>query len=138
MRLIIFVKISLRNYLVKTCFDWFFCYLFTFFVSVPPVLVQAAKRDRDRNERWTDRERRDTNCEQDNTNRNQDRGSSGTARSREWDTLRERERERHRDRERDRDRDRDMTMCMMETPDPLYVSSPAALLALQRIKEASL
>ncbi|KAK0087443.1 hypothetical protein PV326_005188, partial [Microctonus aethiopoides] len=51
---------------------------------------------------------------------------------------REREhRERHQ-REREREREREVTVCGMETPDPVFVSSSAALLALQRIKEASL
>ncbi|XP_063988310.1 Krueppel-like factor 3 [Diachasmimorpha longicaudata] len=49
-------------------------------------------------------------------------------------------REKHRDRERDRlrERERDVSVCGIEPPDPVFVSSSAALLALQRIKEASL
>ncbi|XP_034947505.1 Krueppel-like factor 3 [Chelonus insularis] len=50
----------------------------------------------------------------------------------------ERERERDRERQRDRVREREVSVCSMEPPDPVFVSSSAALLALQRIKEASL
>ncbi|XP_057320121.1 Krueppel-like factor 3 isoform X1 [Microplitis mediator] len=50
---------------------------------------------------------------------------------------RERDRE-HRERQRDRVREREVSVCGIEPPDPVFVSSSAALLALQRIKEASL
>ncbi|KAH0550547.1 hypothetical protein KQX54_020111 [Cotesia glomerata] len=52
---------------------------------------------------------------------------------------RERDRE-HRERQRDRERqrEREVSVCGIEPPDPVFVSSSAALLALQRIKEASL
>jgi hypothetical protein len=41
------------------------------------------------------------------------------------------------ERQRERERHRDLGVCAMKPPDPVFVSSSAALLALQ-IKEASL
>lgn len=92
-------------------------------------------RDRERERDWDRlRERRERDCE---TERRQQEQEPGRERERE---LRERERERDRDRprERERDREREVSVCMMEPSDPVFVSSSAALLALQRIKEASL
>ncbi|XP_035723759.1 Krueppel-like factor 3 isoform X5 [Vespa mandarinia] len=106
-----------------------------------PSLGEAAwereqERDRER-ERTRERERergRDRTAENERE-RQQERESA----IRERETRdRERERDRDRERQRERERERDVAVCVMEPPDPVFVSSPAALLALQRIKEASL
>ncbi|XP_066598644.1 uncharacterized protein [Prorops nasuta] len=51
---------------------------------------------------------------------------------------RDRDRDRNRDRDRQRDWERDAPVCTIEPTEPVFVSSSAAILALQRIKEASL
>ncbi|XP_033223230.1 Krueppel-like factor 3 isoform X2 [Belonocnema kinseyi] len=92
-------------------------------------IVRERDQDRDRDRGEQTRTERGRECERD---RQHDRDRIVRARERE---SRERERERQRDRERDRERE--VSVFVMEPPDPVFVSSSAALLALQRIKEAS-
>ncbi|XP_043267985.1 zinc finger protein squeeze-like isoform X2 [Venturia canescens] len=93
------------------------------------------KRDRER-ERLRERERE---CERERQHaQHQERERPRETREREREReQRERDRERQQ-REREREREREVSVCGMETSDPMFVSSSAALLALQRIKEASL
>ncbi|XP_043475341.1 zinc finger protein with KRAB and SCAN domains 3-like isoform X2 [Leptopilina heterotoma] len=84
---------------------------------------QDRERERDRDQMRNERERE---CERD---RQHDRDRNARVRE-----SRDREKERER---RDREREREVSVFVMEPPDPVYVSSSAALLALQRIKEAS-
>lgn len=110
-------------------------------VSPPlPALGQTAwerdyERDRER-ERHRERERervRERSTENERREWQQEREPG--IRERE---PRDREKERDRDREWQRERERDVSVCVMEPLDPVFVSSSAALLALQRIKETSL
>ncbi|XP_071633247.1 uncharacterized protein [Temnothorax longispinosus] len=101
--------------------------------SLPPLGETAWDRDhgRDRSrERNRERERERV------------RERSGENEREREPAIRERERERDRDRDRqrdrERDRERDVSVCMMEPPDSVFISPSAALLALQRIKDASL
>ncbi|XP_011877674.1 PREDICTED: zinc finger and SCAN domain-containing protein 26-like [Vollenhovia emeryi] len=99
--------------------------------SLPPLVETAWDRDHDRDrsrERNRERERM--------RERSGENERDPATRERE---ARDRERERDRDRQRDRERDRerDMSVCMMEPPDSVYMSPSAALLTLQRIKNAS-
>ncbi|KAL2711629.1 Krueppel-like factor 6 isoform X2 [Vespula squamosa] len=116
---------------------------FVFFTVSPtlPSLGEAAwereqERDRERERtRERERERGRERTAENERERQQERESA----IRERETRdRERERDRDRERQRERERERDVSVCVMEPPDPVFVSSPAALLALQRIKEASL
>ncbi|XP_015586791.1 zinc finger protein squeeze isoform X2 [Cephus cinctus] len=113
----------------------------------PSLSVRDAVRERDQErERDTQRERererereRIRDRESERERGRQQEGDTGRERERETrERERERERERGRQRDRDWDREREVSVCMMEPPDPVFVSSSAALLALQRIKEASL
>ncbi|XP_018054987.1 PREDICTED: Krueppel-like factor 7 [Atta colombica] len=104
--------------------------------SLPPLGETAWDRDHDRSrERNRDRERVRERSGENERERQQERESA--IRERE---VRDRERERDRDRQRDRERDRerDVSVCMMEPPESVFISPTAALLALQRIKDASL
>lgn len=108
-----------------------------------PSLGEAAwereqERDRERErtrERGNERGRERTSGNE--RERQQDRESAFRERD-----MRDRERERDRDRERqwerEGERDRDVSVCLMEPPDSLFLSTPAALLNLQKIKEASI
>ncbi|XP_018301500.1 Krueppel-like factor 7 [Mycetomoellerius zeteki] len=90
--------------------------------SLPPLGETAWDRDHDRDR---SRER----------NRERER-----VRERSGENERERQQEREpaiREREA-RDRERDVSVCMMEPPESVFISPTAALLALQRIKDASL
>ncbi|KAG5346112.1 KLF3 factor, partial [Acromyrmex charruanus] len=106
--------------------------------SLPPLGETAWDRDHDRDrsrERNRDRERVRERSGENERERQQEREPA--IRERE---VRDRERERDRDRQRDRERDRerDVSVCMMEPPESVFISPTAALLALQRIKDASL
>ncbi|XP_034183110.1 uncharacterized protein LOC117605659 isoform X1 [Osmia lignaria lignaria] len=99
------------------------------FVSppLPPLGETAWERNRERErERERVRERSTENEE------------SGIREREPWDREKERDRDRDRQWDRERDRERDTSARMMEPLDPVFVSSSAALLALQRIKETSL
>lgn len=106
--------------------------------SLPPLGETAWDRDHDRDrsrERNRERERVRERSGENERERQQEREPA--IRERE---ARDRERERDRDRQRDRERDRerDVSVCMMEPPESVFISPTAALLALQRIKDASL
>ncbi|XP_076687296.1 uncharacterized protein LOC143378968 isoform X3 [Andrena cerasifolii] len=115
----------------------------TFGVSPPlPALGETAwerdhERDRERH-RERDRERvRERSTENERRERQQER-EAGIREREPRDREKERDRDRERQRDRERDRERDVSVCVMEPLDPVFVSSSAALLALQRIKETSL
>lgn len=103
--------------------------------SLPPLGETAWDRDHDRDrsrERNREREReRVRERSGENEREREPANREREARDRE----RERDRDRDRQRDRERDRERDVSVCM--TPDPFF-SPSAALLALQRIKDASL
>ncbi|XP_012221716.1 uncharacterized protein [Linepithema humile] len=107
--------------------------------TVSPSLGEAAwdrNRDRDRS-RERNRERVRERGNENERERQQEREPAMREREAR-DRERERDRDRDRQRDRERDRERDVSVCVMEPPDPVFVSSSATLLALQRIKEASL
>lgn len=108
--------------------------------SLPPLGETAWDRDHDRDrsrERNRERERVRERSGENERERQQEREPA--IREREArDRERERERDRDRQRDRERDRERDVSVCMMEPPDSVFISPSAALLALQRIKDASL
>ncbi|XP_076231653.1 uncharacterized protein LOC143177551 [Calliopsis andreniformis] len=111
--------------------------------TLPTLGETAWERDHERDrERHRERERervRERSTENERRERQQERESGIREREpREKERDRDRERQRDRERERERDRERDVSVCVMEPLDPVFVSSSAALLALQRIKETSL
>lgn len=95
-------------------------------------------RSRERNRERGERERAARERSGENERERQQERESAIREREARDRERERDRDRDRPRDRERDRDRDVSVCVMEPPDPVFVSSSAALLALQRIKEASL
>lgn len=114
------------------------CVSFAVSPSLPPLGETAWDRDHDRDrsrERNRERERERVRERSGENEREREPAiREREARERE----RERDRDRDRQRDRERDRERDMSVCMMEPPDSVFISPSAALLALQRIKDASL
>jgi len=110
--------------------------------SLPPLGETAWDRDHDRDrsrERNRERERERVRERTGENERERQQEREPAIREREArDRERERDRDRDRQRDRERDRERDVSVCMMEPPDSVFISPTAALLALQRIKDASL
>ncbi|XP_012136051.1 uncharacterized protein LOC100881458 isoform X4 [Megachile rotundata] len=104
---------------------------------LPPLGETAWERNRER-ERERERVRERSTENEESGIREREPWDREKERDRDRDRQWDRDRDRERERERERDRERDTSARMMEPLDPVFVSSSAALLALQRIKESSL